>query len=530
MSELHFDGPVVLAILDGVGLSLNQNGNAVYQASTPFLSKAAKNYQGTALQASGEAVGILPGVMGNSEVGHNTIGCGQIYKHGSAHIKAAFDDGSIWQSDAWTKVMQILANDPSKTLHFSGIFSDGDVHSNIGQLEIMIRKAYGEGARRVRVHAIFDGRDVPPQSEPKYINRLEEFAKQFDDLDLKIADGGGRMTTTADRYGNDWPMVKRGWNLMMHGTSENKFHSATEAIEAFRQKDPEIQDQYLPDFVVVDENDAPVGIINKGDVLIYYDFRADRAVEIASAFDLVEFTEFDRGDYQAGDVFFVGLTEYDTDREIPKNQLVEPVVIKDTLSEFLSQRNISNLGISETVKFGHISYYFNGNSYAELPGEKLIEIPSDTLPFDSRPWMKSAEITDAVLDNLKNFKFVRLNFPGGDMVGHFAKMQPTIQAMEAIDLALARLANALDELGGCLIITADHGNAEELLDEDGRPKTSHSTNPVPFIIYDNTENRDKYQIANLPNAGLSNIAATVAVLLGQDNYPGSWSASLITKK
>ena len=529
MSEIHFDGPVVLAILDGVGLSNDAEGNAVLSADTPFLVNATKNYQKTALNASGEAVGILPGVMGNSEVGHNTIGCGQIYKHGSAHIKAAFDDGSIWQSEAWTGAMDIL-KDTTKTLHFSGIFSDGDVHSNINQLETMIKKAYDEGVRRMRVHAIFDGRDVPPQSEPKFINRLEDFAKQFNDLDLKIADGGGRMVITADRYGNDWGMVERGWNLMWHGISENKFRTATEAIESLRAKDPEVQDQYLPDFVIVDENDAPVGTINKGDVFIYYDFRADRAVEIAEAFDVADFDKFNRGDYQADDIFFVGLTEYDTDRHIPKNQLVEPVIIKNTLSEFLSQRNISNLGVSETVKFGHVSYYFNGNSHADLPGEKLIEIPSDTLPFDSRPWMKAAEITDAVLDNLKDFKFVRVNYPNGDMVGHFAKMQPTVQAMEAIDLSLARLANALDELGGCLIITADHGNAEELLDENGEPKTSHTTNPVPFIIYDNTENRNKYQIANIPDAGLSNIAATVAVLLGQDDFPEAWKAPLITKK
>ena len=308
------------------------------------------------------------------------------------------------------------------------------------------------------------------------------------------------------------------------------FRTAAEAIESLRAKDPEVQDQYLPDFVIVDENDAPVGTINKGDVFIYYDFRADRAVEIAEAFDVADFDKFNRGDYQADDIFFVGLTEYDTDRHIPKNQLVKPVVIKNTLSEFLSQLGISNLGVSETVKFGHVSYYFNGNSYADLPGEKLIEIPSDTLPFDSRPWMKAAEITDAVLDNLKDFKFVRVNYPNGDMVGHFAKMQPTVQAMEAIDLSLARLANALDELGGCLIITADHGNAEELLDENGEPKTSHTTNPVPFIIYDNTENRNKYQIANIPDAGLSNIAATVAVLLGQDDFPEAWKAPLITKK
>lgn len=536
MNKLHYDGPVVLAILDGVGLGKTRDNNAVFEARTPFLKKAAE-YSRAALEASGEAVGLLPGTMGNSEVGHNTIGCGQIIKHGIAHIKDSFDNGAIWQSEAWRGLIKTVTkhesdDEPIHTLHFSGIFSDGKVHSDIEQLEQMIERAYEEGVRRFRIHPVFDGRDVAPQSEPKYIDRIENFARKFIDADIKVADGGGRMTTTADRYENDWGMVERGWNLMVHGISENKFRSANEAIDFFRNKDPEIQDQYLPDFVIIDDDDKPVGKVEKGDAFVYIDFRADRAIEIATAFDVRDFSKFNRGNqYIADDIYFAGLTEYDSDNHIPKHQLIEPNYITNPLNKFLNEKKITELAISETVKFGHITYFFNGNSYEESPYEKSIEVPSYTEPFQTRPWMKSAEITDKVIENMQDYDFVRLNFPAGDMVGHFADMDSTVIALEATDLSLARIAKKVDELGGCLIITADHGNAEELVDENGQPKTSHTLNRVPLMIYDNTENREKYTIDNnIENPGLANVAATIAVLLGQDDYPESWQKPLIVVK
>ncbi len=521
MDRLQYDGPVALVILDGVGLALDGPGNAVAKARTPFLGHTISKYPHIALEASGEKVGLLPGTMGNSEVGHNTIGCGQIIKHGIAHIEEAFLNESIWQSAAWQTLIKRL-QDNHGTLHFAGIFSDGGVHSHIDHLERMVGQAYKEGIRKMRVHCVFDGRDVAPQSEPKYIERFEKYAKQFENADIKIASGGGRMTTIADRYNNDPSMVERGFAMMVHGESSNHFSSATEAISSFRTKDSSIQDQYLPDFVIVDTDSAPIGKIQDGDVLIYLDFRADRAVEIAETFE----------NYSSGDILFVGMTEYDTDRHLPKNRLVEPNYIASTLHEFLAQQNIRQLAISETAKFGHITYYFDGNSYDKLPLEDFVEITSDTEPFDTRPWMKSAEITDAILSALDNQqqlpKFVRVNYPGGDMVGHFANINSTVIAMEAIDLQLARLAKKIDELKGCLIITADHGNAEELFDEVGQPKTSHSMNKVPFVIYDNTSNHNKYQLKNLQDPGLSNIAATIATLMGAEFYPKEWDEPLIT--
>ena len=392
----------------------------------------------------------------------------------------------------------------------------------------MIERAYREGVRRIRVHAIFDGRDVGPQSEPKYIQRFEEFVKRFPSADIKIASGGGRMTTVADRYENDWRVVARGWDMMVNGEADYYFKTAEEAIQILRRINPEVQDQDLPAFVIVDDNDNPVGKVEKGDVMIYFDFRADRAIEIAQAFTYWDFPYFNRGDYKPDDVYFVGMTEYNSDTHVPEHRLVQPVEIKETLNQFLGERGISDLAVSETVKFGHVTYYFNGNSYGKAQGEEFIEIESDTEPFETRPWMKTAEITDQVLANLDKYKFIRLNYPGGDMVGHTADMEATIVAMEAIDLSLARIAAKVDELGGCLVIVADHGNAEELVDENGNKKTAHTINKVPMIIYDNTVNKMMYQLADVVEPGLANVAATMAVLLGQNDYPENWDDSLIT--
>ncbi len=544
MEKLQYDGPVVLAILDGVGLAPDSPGNAVSKARTSFLGRAAREYPHVALEASGEAVGLIAGQMGNSEVGHNTMGAGRAIKQGIARIEEAFSTGEVFSSDAWKGAITRILNEKydatipgdmwhdeepkSPTLHFAGIFSDGGVHSHISHLEQMVEQAYNEGIRKMRIHAIFDGRDVLPQSEPKYIRQFEEFVKRFTDADIKIASGGGRMTTVADRYENDWSVVARGWDMMVNATADYYFRSAEEAITILRRINPSVQDQDLPAFVIVDENEKPVGKIEQGDAMIYFDFRADRAIEIAMAFTYYDFPYFNRGNYSPDDVYFVGMTEYNSDTHVPEHRLVEPVRITETLNQFLNEKEISELAISETVKFGHITYYFDGNSYEKAEREEFIKIDSDTEPFETRPWMKSAEITDEVIKNLDKYRFIRVNFPGGDMVGHTADMEATIVAMEAIDISLARIAEAVDKIGGVLIIVADHGNAEELLDENGAKKTSHTTNRVPCIIYDNTWNRDRYKITELENPSIASIAATVATMLGQSDFPELWKKSLVT--
>ncbi|MDO4742074.1 MAG: 2,3-bisphosphoglycerate-independent phosphoglycerate mutase [Candidatus Saccharibacteria bacterium] len=546
MDKLSYDGPIVLAILDGVGLAPDAFSNAVSKARTPFLKKATKGYLHVALEASGTAVGLTPGQMGNSEVGHNTMGAGRSIKQGIALIDEAFSTGEVFRAGAWREAIdkvrkaennrEIFDNSEEKwynkeiepaTLHFAGIFSDGGVHSHIKHLEEMIKKAYEEGVRRIRIHAVFDGRDVAPQSEPKYIRRLAEFAKQFPDADIKLASGGGRMVCIADRYESDWRVVARGWDMMVNGEADYYFKSGEEAISILRRLNPNVQDQNLPPFVIVDENERPIGKIKKGDSVIYFDFRADRAIEIAMAFTYWDFPYFNRGGYRPDDIYFAGLTEYNSDTHVPEHQLVPPVKIRETLHEFLGEHQKSQFAVSETVKFGHVTYYFNGNSYDKASGEEFLEIKSDTEAYETRPWMKTAEITDAAIRAMPKYDFIRLNYPGGDMVGHTADLRATIIAIEAIDLSLGRLAAEVDRLGGALVIVADHGNAEELLDANGQKKTAHTTNKVPFILYDNTQNREKYSYSSQREPGLSNLAATIAVLLGLEDYPKGWGEPLI---
>ena len=521
-----YDGPVVLVVLDGVGINTESKGNAVKAANTPFLSNAASKYLNIPLQASGEAVGILPGVMGNSEVGHNAIGSGQIIEQGITKIDSAFKTGKIWNSTAWQgAISNIKAN--NSTLHFSGIFSDGKVHSDIEHLFAMIIRAVEEGITKVRLHPVFDGRDVPPQSAEKYLKMFAEFKTKLPaNVSCEIASGGGRMVFTADRYENDWQVVKAGWDAYVYGVAPDYFETPEQALEYFRGQDKDIQDQFLPPFVIKKDG-QPVGKVEDGDSFIYFDFRADRAIEIAQAFTYEDFPYFDRGTkYNARlNVYFAGLTEYNSDTHVPEHQLVPPVVIENTLSDFLAGKEVTQFAVSETVKFGHITYYFNGNSYDQHFGEDFYEIPSDTLPFEERPWMKSAETADKVIEKIHDYQFIRLNLAGGDMVGHTGDFEATKIAMEAIDLALSRIAKKVDELGGMMLITADHGNAEELLNDDGTQKTAHSLNLVPAIFYDNTDH--KYQSAEINDAGLSNIAATIANLLGYDDVPTEWRSSLI---
>lgn len=540
MKKLQYDGPVVLVIMDGVGLAEKGPSNAVALARTDFLAELVKKYPHTSLEASGEAVGVLPGIMGNSEVGHNTIGTGQIIKQGIAKVEEAFLNGTIWNSAAWLGAISNTKRNHS-VLHFAGIFSDGGVHSHIKHLEKMIEKAYAEGVKKIRIHAIFDGRDVSPQSEPKYITRFEQFAQKFEDADIKIASGGGRMIVVADRYEADWNMVRKGWDMMVHGRAEYEFSSPTEAITTFRNKNPELQDQYIPSFVIT-KNNEPIGKMNSGDSIIYFDFRADRAIEIAEAFCYENFPYFNRGkidsslgehNYNPGDIYFAGLTEYNTDEGIPTNNFIASDRCKNTLSKFLSSKSISQFAIAETVKFGHITYYFNGNDHDKAKNEEFSEIASDQVLFDERPWMKAAEVTDAIINRIsmpEPPRFVRVNYANGDMVGHTANIESTIAAVMAVDISLKRLAKKVDELGGCLVITADHGNAEELIDTNGNPQTSHTTNKVPFFIYDNTDNRNKYELLEGKDKGLANIAATVALFLGENEFPAEWQKPLINLK
>ena len=525
MSKLNYQGPVVLVIMDGVGLRDDPEANAVKQAHLETLNGLMEHYPVAKLGASGEYVGIIKGDMGNSEVGHNAMGAGQIVLQRSAAVENDVNTGKIFDTQTWLDIVTQVQHNNS-TLHFMGIFSDGNVHSNISHLEKMLAQAHKDGIRRVRIHILIDGRDVPPQSEPKYIRRIEQFIAELGGPDYRIASGGGRMVITCDRYENDWGMVQRGWHTHVLGEGR-QFANATEAIETYRSEVSNLQDQYMPPFVIA-ENGEPIGTINDGDAVVYIDFRADRAVEMAQAFTYNEFPFFNR--MRRPNVYFAGMTEYNEDLHVPEHVLVGSPVFKHTLTEYLATKGIKQYAISETVKFGHVTYYFNGNSYHIPEGEVDEEVPSYTEPFNTRPWMRSAETTDKLIAAIESgqYDFLRINYPGGDMVGHFGELEPTITAMESIDICLKRIVEAVSKAGGITVITADHGNAEELANEDGTAKTSHTTNRVPCIFVDDTENANNYQLSS-DDRGLANLASTIAILLGQEPHE-AWLPPIIEEK
>lgn len=524
-------GPVVLAILDGVGVGAGDEGDAVHIAPTPTLDELWAPGLRATLKAHGTAVGLpSDGDMGNSEVGHNAMGAGRIYDQGARRVNKAIASGEIFEGPVWGEMIE-RCRSGGGAFHFIGLLSDGNVHSHLDHLEALVRRAAAEGAPRIYVHALLDGRDVPSQSALQYIDRVEAVLAEISaggECDAAIASGGGRMLVTMDRYEADWSVVERGWRAHVHGDAR-PFPSARAAVEALRDENPGVSDQQLPAFVIARDSE-PVGPIRDGDSVACFNFRGDRAIELSRAFDEAELTAFDRG--RIPDVYYAGMMEYDGDLKIPSRYLVAPPWIDRTMGEYLARNGVSQLAIAETQKFGHVTYFWNGNRSGKFDEalETYIEIPSERAPFEERPWMKAAEITDALIERLERDRprFVRLNFANGDMVGHTGAHQATMVAMSAIDLQLARLRRALDRLGGALVVTADHGNADEMYQRDkegrvqrdpdtGAPvvKTSHTLSPVPFMIHDAAA-AGAYEIdpERAERAGIANVAATCFELLG----------------
>ncbi len=534
------EGPLVTIVMDGVGMAPANAANAVAAAHTPTLDRLMRDYPMVTLKAHGTAVGLpTDDDMGNSEVGHNALGAGQVFAQGAKLVSQSIESGKLFESNTWKTLIGGVKQNAS-TLHFLGLFSDGNVHSHIDHLKAMIIKAKDEGVARVRVHILLDGRDVGETSALDYVQPFEAFMAELrdDKFDICIASGGGRMQITMDRYEANWAMVERGW--MTHVLGEGRaFASAEEAIVAYRNE-CKVIDQDLPPFVVAKDG-KPVGTIEDGDSVIFYNFRGDRSIEISRTFEAgADFDKFDRKRVPA--VLYAGMLEYDGDLHIPSRYLVAPPEITNTQSEYLVASGVSQLAISETQKYGHVTYFWNGNRSGKFSEdlETYIEVPSDVVPFEQRPWMKCAEITDKMIEALRSgkYRYLRVNFPNGDMVGHTGSFLATECSMEALDLQLARLLKVIDEVHGAAIITADHGNADEMYEMDkktGAPKqnkdgstvakTSHTLNPVPCIIYDNFT-ADKYTVKLDGNYGLSNVAATTVNLLGYE-APAMWDASIV---
>ena len=537
-------GPVLTIVMDGVGIAPDNKANAVKRAYTPTLDSIMAKYPTVKLKAHGTAVGLpSDDDMGNSEVGHNALGAGQVFAQGAKLVSNSIESRKMFKSETWqTLVGGVKAN--GTTLHFLGLFSDGNVHSHIDHLKAMLVEAKAEGVNKVRVHILIDGRDVGETSALEYILPFEEFLNTLraDDFDVMIASGGGRMNITMDRYEANWKMVEDGWKTHVLGEGR-QFATAEEAVVTYRNELGVI-DQDLPPFVIAKDG-CPVGTINDGDSVIFYNFRGDRSIEISKAFESgADFDKFDR--VRVPSVLYAGMLEYDGDLHIPSRYLVSPPEITNTMGEYLASTGLSQLAISETQKYGHVTYFWNGNKSGKFDEalETYIEVPSDVVPFEQRPWMKCAEITDKLVALIEEGKYdyYRVNFPNGDMVGHTGNIEATICSMEALDLQLERILKVIDKKGGVALITADHGNADEMYEIDkktGEPKadkngnfkakTSHTLNPVPCIIYDNRENKGYTVKADEGNFGLSNVAATMVNLLGY-KAPAMWDESIIEVK
>ncbi len=517
--------PIVLVIMDGVGKGDGGSGDAVTVAKTPTLDHLLATCPHTYLKAHGTAVGLPSDEdMGNSEVGHNALGCGQVYSQGAKLVGESIENGSLFASATWLDLVENAK--AGHAMHFLGLLSDGNVHSNISHLIALLKQAKASGVARAYCHILLDGRDVPATSALEYVGQLEDVLAELRDEnhDYAIASGGGRMQITMDRYEANWGMVEKGWQIHVLGEGR-QFASATEAIETYR-KETGCIDQDLPAFVIARDG-APVGRIANGDSVVLFNFRGDRAQEISLAFDRKDFDKFDRPGYTG--VKFAGMLQYDGDLNIPEHYLVQPPVITNTLTEVLCQAGIHEYAVSETQKYGHVTYFWNGNRSGKVDEslEVYEEVPSDVIPFEQAPAMKSKEITEKMVGAMASgkYEFLRCNFPNGDMVGHTGVMDAVVYAMECVDNGLKAILEAADRYGYTVLITADHGNADQMTEtKKGKTsvRTAHSLNPVPFIIYD--QNR-VWEIKD-GAYGLANVAPTVVKMMGL-TAPACWEESIV---
>jgi 2,3-bisphosphoglycerate-independent phosphoglycerate mutase len=532
------EGPVVEVIMDGVGIAPDGPGNAVSEARTPTLDGLLASCPHTAVFAHGIAAGLpSDDDMGNSEVGHNALGAGRVFDQGAKLVNRAVESGALFEGDVWREIVE-RSKARASALHLIGLLSDGNVHSHIDQLLALIDGAARDGIARLRVHPLTDGRDVGERTALTYIDRLEENLGRHRDagLDYLIASGGGRMITTMDRYEADWRIVERGWKAHVHGDAR-PFPSARKAVETLYAEDADVNDQFLPAFAIVGEDGQPVGRMADGDSVVFFNFRGDRAIEITRAFEEAAFDKFDRG--VVPDLLYAGMMQYDGDLLLPSKFLVAPPAISEALGEYLAAAGVTQFACAETQKYGHVTYFWNGNRSGKFSDEleTYVEVPSDRVPFEQRPWMKAGEVTDEIVAAIASgtHRFIRVNYANGDMVGHTGHYEATISAVQAVDLALERIVRAVRDAGGVLVVTADHGNSDDMYmrkkgeiqrADDGTPvpKTSHSLNPVVFVVYDP---KGRYAIDDgVERPGLGNNAATLLNLLGYE-APKSYLPSLV---
>jgi len=533
---------LAVIVLDGWGEEKPDQYNCIHVAETPTMDSLKKGApeNWTLIKAHGPAVGLpTEDDMGNSEVGHNALGAGRIFAQGAKLVDYALASGKIYQGEGFKYIKECFENG---TLHLIGLLSDGGVHSRLDQLQLLLKGVPQHGAKRIRVHILTDGRDCLDGSSIGFVETLEndlaELRKQG--VDALIASGGGRMYVTMDRYENDWGVVKRGWDAQVLGEAPYKFRSAVEAVKKLREA-PKASDQYLPPFVIVDENDKAVGPILDGDAVVTINFRADRMTMVAKAFEYENFSAFDRVRYPK--IRYAGMLQYDGELKLPAHYLVSPPDIDRTSGEYLVHNGIRTFACSETVKFGHVTFFWNGNRSGlfneEL--EEYVEIPSDSgITFNVQPKMKALEIAERTRDAILSGRYdqVRVNLPNGDMVGHTGDIEATVVACKAADEAVKIILDAIEQVGGIYLVTADHGNAEDMVkrnksgqpakDKDGKIQilTSHTCSPVPIAIGGPGLTKGVRFRSDLKQPGLANVASTIINLLGFE-APSDYEPTLI---
>ncbi|ASN04769.1 2,3-bisphosphoglycerate-independent phosphoglycerate mutase [Virgibacillus necropolis] len=504
-----------LIILDGYGIRDTEMGNAVKQANTPNFDRYWSKYPHHQLQASGEAVGLPVGQMGNSEVGHLNIGAGRIVYQSLTRVNLSIKDGDFFEKEAFLNAIND-AKKKNKALHIFGLLSDGGVHSHINHLFALLKLARDNEFKDVFVHAFLDGRDVGPQTAKIYIQQAEEKMEEY---------GVGQLATISGRYysmdrDKRWDRVKRAYDAMVYGKGPQYQDAYTLVDDSYENG---IHDEFVIPSVLTDEFGNPRATIKDADSIIFYNFRPDRAIQISRTFSDEDFRDFDRGEKVPKGLHFVMLTNFS--ESVDGYVAYNPVNLDNTVGEVLSQQNMKQLRIAETEKYPHVTFFMSGGREKEFPGEKRILINSPKVAtYDLKPEMSAYELTDALLTELDSDtpNAIILNFANPDMVGHSGKLEPTIQAIEAVDECLGKIVDKIVELGGKAIITADHGNSDEVITPDGDPMTAHTTNPVPVIV--------TQEGATLREGGiLADLSPTLLELLDLD-LPAEMTGTSLIKK
>ena len=496
------DRQYLLMIMDGVGLNDEEKGNAFKLANTPNLDRLTIKYPNTYIKTSGMAVGLPEGQMGNSEVGHTNIGAGRIVYQELTRITKEIEDGNFYNNEQLKYAMENVKRNDS-TLHLLGLVSDGGVHSHIKHLYALLEMAKRENVKNVYVHAILDGRDTPPTSAVDYVKQLEEKMKEL---------GVGKIATISGRYyamdrDNRWERVKLAYDAMAFGKGQD-FKIAQKAIET--SYEAQEFDEFVKPVVLTDSEDNPLATVNDNDSIIYFNFRPDRARELTKAFILDGFNEFETK--KINNLVFVTMTQYD---ETIKNALIayKPQVLVNTFGEYISKKGYTQLRIAETEKYAHVTFFFNGGKEEPYPGEKRILINSPKVAtYDLKPEMSAYEVTDNLIKKKKkkSCDVIIVNYANGDMVGHTGNLEKAIEAVEALDKCVGRVISKIEEVGGEALITADHGNCEQMLDlKTGEPITSHTTFDVPLIVVSN-------RVKSLNSGRLCDLTPTLLTMMGEE--------------